>query len=73
VSLDVSEDEYYRWFEDCGYRRTGEGTELEEELANKTGHKIYVPRASTLSAYDRVKATTEMSKFFGWRSEWGAH
>jgi len=69
----VSEDEYYEWFRTCGFARTGEATALTEEWVNDRGTYIMVPRPSTLSEPDRVRACEEMSRYFGWKSSWGAH
>jgi len=69
----VTEDQYDEWFVACGYFKTGEGTELTEDLMNDRGTVITVPRASVLSAEDRVEATQGMSKYFRWSSKWGAH
>lgn len=66
-------NEYYEWFRQCGYERTGNGTTLTEEWRNANGFTIYVNRPETLSEEDRVDATRRMSQYFGWRSEWGAH
>jgi hypothetical protein len=69
----VTKDQYYEWFEACGFHRTGEGTDITEDLINDRGKVITVPRASCLSAKDRVEATQGMSKYFGWSPKWGAH
>lgn len=34
----MTEDEYYEWFRLCGYDRTGAGTEITEEMTNKSGY-----------------------------------
>lgn len=69
----MTEDEYYAWFDACGFKRTGDGTDLIIDLINDRGTVIHVPRPSTLSDADRIEATEGMSKYFGWKSEWGAH
>lgn len=69
----VTEREYYEWFRACGFEQTGQGTAITEDLINERGKVITVPRASCLSPADRIEATQGMSKYFGWRSEWGAH
>lgn len=69
----MTEDQYYEWFRACGFYKTGEGTELTEDLINERGTIITVPRASCLSPDDRIEATQGMAKYFGWRSAWGAH
>lgn len=69
----MTEDEYYAWFEACGYKRTGDGTSITEDMVNERGNIIQVPRASTLSPEDRKEAAEGMSSFFGWKSSWGVH
>ncbi len=69
----MTEDEYYEWFRACGYDRTGAGTEITEEMMNGHGNTIQVPRASVLTPEDRKEAAEGMSRYFKWRSAWGAH
>lgn len=69
----MTEEQFYEWFHRCGYDRTGKGTAISEEWMNEHGHKIIVPRPSVLSPEDRKEATEGMSRYFRWRSEWGAH
>lgn len=56
-----------------GFKRTGNSTAIEEELVNLAGCPIYIPRAASLSAYDRVIVSAEMSRFFSWSISKGVH
>jgi hypothetical protein len=69
----VTNEEYFAWFEACGFVPTGDGTELLMDMINERGTVIHVPRPELLSDDDKREATEGMSKFFGWKSQWGAH
>jgi hypothetical protein len=61
----VTEEEYYAWFEDRGFKRTGEATLLTEEWSDNRGTFIIAPRPSELSPADRIAAIERMSNYLG--------
>jgi hypothetical protein len=61
----VTEDEYYAWLDAAGYRRTGDGTTITEELKNEHGATIMVTRASELSPQDRLAAIERYKMYLG--------
>jgi hypothetical protein len=70
----VTEDEYYEWFRQCGYERTGQGTVTTEDLYNLDRKKfITVPRPQHLSPEHRREAAENMGQYFGWTKRQGLH
>lgn len=70
----VTVDEYYKWFRQCGYERTGQGTDTTEDLYNIDRKKfIQVPRPQLLSPDHRREAAENMGQYFGWTKRQGLH
>ena len=61
----MSIDEYNQWFEDAGFRKTGEGTLLTEEWVNDVSTYIMVTRAEELTAGERMAAITRFKRYLG--------
>jgi len=63
--FNVTEEEYYAWFERHGFKRSGDGTNLTEEWSNKNGTFIMAPRPSELSPADRAAAIERIANYLG--------
>jgi hypothetical protein len=61
----VSEDEYYQWFRDAGFERTGDGTLLTEEWSNEAGTFVMVTRPQHLSPRERAAAIDRYKMYLG--------
>jgi hypothetical protein len=70
----VTVEEYFKWFEACGYTATGERTATTVELYNPERRKfIYVPHPDHLSPEDRREAAEGIHHYFDWDVSQGVH
>ena len=61
----MSVEEYYQWFRDAGFDRTGNSTTLTEEWSDRAGTFIMVTRPEELSPSERAAAIDRYKMYLG--------